>query len=163
MLSTTRTVIVDEIHALAPNKRGSHLALSLERLAALTTVPPVRIGLSATQNPIDEIARFLVGVQLPAQDCTVIDTGHMRERDLALEVPPSPLEAVMSGDVWQQVYARLAELAREHRTTLVFVNTRRMAERVARHLSELIGEDVVTAHHGSLAKERRFEAEQRLK
>jgi ATP-dependent Lhr-like helicase len=163
MLSTTRTVIVDEIHALAPNKRGSHLALSLERLGALTAVPPVRIGLSATQNPIDEIARFLVGTQLAAQGCTIIDTGHTRERDLALEVPPSPLEAVMSGDVWQQVYTRLAELTREHRTTLVFVNTRRMAERVARHLSELIGEDVVTAHHGSLAKERRLEAEQRLK
>ena len=163
MLSTTRTVIVDEIHALAPNKRGSHLALSLERLAALTAVPPVRIGLSATQNPIDEIARFLVGTELPAQGCTIIDTGHTRERDLALEVPPSPLEAVMSGEVWQQVYARLAELAREHRTTLVFVNTRRMAERVARHLSELIGKDVVTAHHGSLAKERRLLAEQRLK
>src|SRR5215471_10229651 len=163
MLSTTRTVIVDEIHALAPNKRGSHLALSLERLAALTAVPPVRIGLSATQNPIDEIARFLVGTQTPAQDCTIIDTGHTRERDLALEVPPSPLEAVMSGDVWTQVYARLAELAREHRTTLVFVNTRRMAERVARHLSDILGKDKVTAHHGSLAKERRLAAEQKLK
>src|SRR5215468_4332379 len=163
MLSTTRTVIVDEIHALAPNKRGSHLALSLERLAALTAVPPVRIGLSATQNPIDEIARFLVGTQQPAQRCAIIDTGHTRERDLALEVPPSPLEAVMSGDVWQQVYARLAELAREHRTTLVFVNTRRMAERVARHLSDILGKDRVTAHHGSLAKERRLAAEQKLK
>jgi ATP-dependent Lhr-like helicase len=163
MLSTTRTVIVDEIHALAPNKRGSHLALSLERLAALTAAPPVRIGLSATQKPIEEVARFLVGTQTPAEGCTIVDTGHVRERDLALEVPPSPLEAVMSGEVWQQVYARLAELTREHRTTLVFVNTRRMAERVARHLSELIGKDVVTAHHGSLAKERRLAAEQRLK
>ncbi|HEX9276112.1 MAG TPA: DEAD/DEAH box helicase, partial [Casimicrobiaceae bacterium] len=163
MLSTTRTVIVDEIHALAPNKRGSHLALSLERLAALTAAPPVRVGLSATQKPIEEVARFLVGAQAPAEACAVIDTGHVRKRDLALEVPPSPLEAVMSGEVWQQVYARLAELTREHRTTLVFVNTRRMAERVARHLSELIGKDVVTAHHGSLAKERRLAAEQRLK
>ena len=163
MLSTTRTVIVDEIHALAPNKRGSHLALSLERLAALTAAPPVRIGLSATQKPIDVIARFLVGMQTPGEDCTIVDTGHVRERDLALELPPAPLEAVMSGEVWQQVYARLAELTREHRTTLVFVNTRRMAERVARHLSELIGKDVVTAHHGSLAKERRLDAEQRLK
>ncbi|HEX8013337.1 MAG TPA: DEAD/DEAH box helicase [Casimicrobiaceae bacterium] len=163
MLSTTRTVIVDEIHALAPNKRGSHLALSLERLAALVATPPVRVGLSATQKPIEEIARFLVGAQASLDDCTIVDAGHVRERDLALEVPPSPLEAVMSGEVWQQVYARLAELAREHRTTLVFVNTRRMAERVARHLSELIGKEVVTAHHGSLAKERRFDAEQRLK
>jgi len=163
MLATTRTVIVDEIHALAPNKRGSHLALSLERLAALTTVPPVRVGLSATQKPIEEVARFLVGTQVPAWDCTIVDAGHVRKRDLALEVPASPLEAVMSGDVWQQVYARLAELTREHRTTLVFVNTRRMAERVARYLSELIGKDVVSAHHGSLAKERRLQAEQRLK
>jgi ATP-dependent helicase Lhr and Lhr-like helicase len=163
MLATTRTVIVDEIHALAPNKRGSHLALSLERLAALTAAPPVRVGLSATQKPIEEIARFLVGAQAPAADCTIVDSGHARERDLALEVPPSPLEAVMSGEVWQQVYARVAELAQQHRTTLVFVNTRRMAERVARHLSELIGKDVVTAHHGSLAKERRLQAEQRLK
>ena len=163
MLASTRTVIIDEIHALAPNKRGSHLALSLERLAALTTAPPVRIGLSATQKPIEEVARFLVGAQVPAEGCTIVDTGHARERDLALEIPPSPLEAVMSGEVWQQIYARLAELTRAHRTTLVFVNTRRMAERVARHLSELIGKDVVTAHHGSLAKERRLQAEQRLK
>ncbi|HZW74329.1 MAG TPA: helicase-related protein, partial [Caldimonas sp.] len=106
-------------------------------------------------------ARFLVGAA--NTDCAVVDAGHVRERDLALEVPPSPLEAVMSGDVWQQVYARLAELAREHRTTLVFVNTRRLAERVARHLSDILGKDRVTAHHGSLAKERRLAAEQRLK
>ncbi|MET0681940.1 MAG: DEAD/DEAH box helicase [Casimicrobiaceae bacterium] len=163
MLATTRTVIVDEIHALAPNKRGSHLALSLERLAALTPAPPVRVGLSATQKPIEEIARYLVGTQASADQCSIVDVGHVRERDLALEVPPAPLEAIMSGEVWQQVYARLAALTQEHRTTLVFVNTRRMAERVARHLSELIGNDVVTAHHGSLAKDRRFDAEQRLK
>ena len=110
MLATTRTVIVDEIHALAPNKRGSHLALSLERLDALDCSAATRIGLSATQKPIDEIARFLVGARVPAEGCTIVDTGHVRDRDLALEVPPSPLEAVMSGDVWQQVYARLAEL-----------------------------------------------------
>src|SRR5439155_25024128 len=127
------------IHAIAPKKRGSHLALPLAPLAALTSTPPVRIRLSATQKPIDEIARFLVGTQTPAEGCTIVHTGHVRERDLALELPPAPLEAVMSGDVWQQVYARLAELTREHRTTLVFVNTRRMAERVARHLSEIIG------------------------
>jgi ATP-dependent Lhr-like helicase len=161
MLSTTRTVIVDEIHAMAPSKRGSHLALSLERLAALTSARPVRIGLSATQKPIEEVARFLTGTL--DTECAIVDAGHVRDRDLALELPPSPLEAVMSGDVWQQVYARLAELAREHRTTLIFVNTRRMAERVARHLSDLLGKDKVTAHHGSLAKERRLAAEQRLK
>ena len=163
MLSTTKTVIVDEIHALAPNKRGSHLALSLERLAALTEKPPVRIGLSATQKPIEEIARYLTGTPASAGECAIVDVGHVRDRDLALEVPPAPLEAIMSGEVWQQVYARLAALTQEHRTTLVFVNTRRMAERVARHLSELIGKDVVMAHHGSLAKDRRFDAEQRLK
>jgi len=163
MLSTTRTVIVDEIHALAPNKRGSHLALSLERLAELTTVPPVRVGLSATQKPIEEIARFLTGTASAAEDCAIVDAGHIRHRDLAIEVPASPLESVMSGEVWGELYARLAQLASEHRTTLVFVNTRRMAERVARHLSELLGSDKVTAHHGSLAKERRLAAEQRLK
>jgi ATP-dependent Lhr-like helicase len=165
MLATTRTVIVDEIHALASNKRGSHLALSLERLAALTGDKLTRVGLSATQKPIDEVARFLVGVVPDGQphDCSIIDTGHVRARDLALEVPSSPLEAVMSHEVWQQVYQRLAELAQAHRTTLVFVNTRRMAERAAKHLSELIGAQHVTAHHGSMAKELRLKAEQRLK
>jgi len=160
MLATTRTVIVDEIHAVAPNKRGSHLAISLERLAALCRDPLLRIGLSATQKPIEAVARFLVG---PSAECRIIDTGHRRPRDLALEVPSSPLEAVMSGEVWQQVYDRLAELIEEHRTTLVFVNTRRLAERVTRQLSERLGADRVTAHHGSLAKEQRFDAEQRLK
>ncbi|MCK6428350.1 MAG: DEAD/DEAH box helicase, partial [Burkholderiaceae bacterium] len=160
MLATTRTVIVDEIHALAPNKRGAHLALSLQRLEALTGRKLVRIGLSATQKPIESIARFLVGAD---NECTIVDTGHVRERDLAIELPSSPLEAVMSGEVWTQVYDRLAELVREHRTTLIFVNTRRLAERVARHLSERIGEQYVTAHHGSLARELRLDAEQRLK
>src|SRR5437764_1502071 len=160
MLATTRAVIVDEIHAVAPNKRGSHLAISLERLAALCGGPLLRVGLSATQKPIEAVARFLVG---PDAECRIIDTGHRRARDLALEVPSSPLEAVMSGEVWQQVYDRLAELIEAHRTTLVFVNTRRLAERVTRQLSERVGADRVTAHHGSLAKEQRFEAEQRLK
>ncbi|TMH36474.1 MAG: DEAD/DEAH box helicase [Betaproteobacteria bacterium] len=163
MLSTTRTVIVDEIHALAPNKRGSYLALSLERLAALTVRPPVRVGLSATQKPLEEIARFLTGAASPLADCAIVDAGHVRHRDLAIEIPDSPLEAVMSGEVWQQLYRRLAQLASEHRTTLIFVNTRRMAERASRHLSELLGSDKVAAHHGSLAKERRLAAEQRLK
>ena len=166
MLATTRTVIVDEIHALAPNKRGAHLALSLERLEALTGREPIRIGLSATQKPIEEIARFLVGDRTDAGGvpaCAIVDTGHVRARDLAIELPSSPLEAVMSGEVWQQVYDRLAELVREHRTTLIFVNTRRLAERAARHLSERIGDQYVTAHHGSLAREQRLDAERRLK
>ncbi|MGI8894210.1 MAG: DEAD/DEAH box helicase [Casimicrobiaceae bacterium] len=161
MLSTTRTVIVDEIHALAGNKRGSHLALSLERLEALTAESLVRVGLSATQKPIAEIARFLVGTR--GGRCAIVDTGHVRPRDLALEVPSSPLQAVMSTDVWKEVYARLAQLTREHRTTLIFVNTRRMAERAARHLSELLGAEHVMSHHGSMAKELRLKAEQRLK
>ena len=165
MLATTRTIIVDEIHALAPNKRGSHLALSLERLAALTEKPPLRVGLSATQKPVEEIARFLVGTPAGGahDECAIVDSGHIQRRDLAIEVPPSPLAAVMSTEVWQQVYARLACMAREHRTTLVFVNTRRMAERAARHLSELLGAGEVMAHHGSMAKELRLKAEQRLK
>jgi ATP-dependent Lhr-like helicase len=161
MLKTTRTVIVDEIHAVAGNKRGSHLAVSLERLAALTGGRLLRVGLSATQKPIETVARFLVGGG--GEDCTIVDTGHRRARDLAIEVPSSPLEAVMSGDVWQEVYDRLAELVGEHRTTLVFVNTRRLVERVTRHLSERLGADQVAAHHGSLAKELRLDAEQRLK
>lgn len=159
MLASTRSVIVDEIHAVAGNKRGSHLALSLERLQALCARPLVRIGLSATQKPLSAVARFLTG----GQACTVIDIGHRRALDLALEVPPVPLEAVMSNEVWELVYDRLAELIRERRTTLVFVNTRRLAERVARHLSERLGEAVVAAHHGSLAKEQRLQAERRLK
>ena len=166
MLATTRTVIVDEIHAVAPSKRGSHLAVSLERLAALCGDRLLRIGLSATQKPIEAVARFLVGARSDdgrGAECRIIDTGHRRARDLALEVPSSPLEAVMSGEVWQQVYDRLAELIEAHRTTLVFVNTRRLAERVTRQLSERLDADRVTAHHGSLAKEQRFDAEQRLK
>ncbi len=160
MLATTRTVIVDEIHAVAATKRGSHLALSLERLAALAGDRLLRIGLSATQKPIERVAQFLVG---GGGDCAIIDTGHRRARDLAIEVPASPLAAVMSGEVWVEVYDRLTELIQAHRTTIVFVNTRRLVERVTRHLSERIGGDRIAAHHGSLAKEQRFDAEQRLK
>ncbi|HVK54543.1 MAG TPA: DEAD/DEAH box helicase [Burkholderiales bacterium] len=223
MLSTTRTVIVDEIHAIAASKRGSHLALSLERLEALTGPGLVRVGLSATQKPIEEVARFLVGdssttggdnneeplslegrgvgervmVQIntaftlsPALspqgrgsirdypraceetdtlkgkeriNCVIVDTGHIRQRDLAIELPAAPLEAVMSNEVWEQVYDRLANLIDEHNTTLIFVNTRRLVERASRHLSERLGETAVAAHHGSLAKEQRLDAEQRLK
>jgi ATP-dependent helicase Lhr and Lhr-like helicase len=166
MLATTRTVIVDEIHALASNKRGTHLAVSLERLTSLCGDKLQRIGLSATQKPIEAVARFLVGAGASDErppECTIIDTGHRRARDLALELPPSPLEAVMSHEVWAQVYDRLAELIEAHRTTLIFVNTRRLAERATRHLSERIGDEHIAAHHGSLAKEARLDAEQRLK
>jgi len=167
MLASVRSVIVDEIHAMVGSKRGLHLALSLERLEALTRRRLTRIGLSATQRPIEDVARFLVGARQllrdGAADCAIIDTGHVRRRDLQIEVPAAPLEAVMSGDVWTQVYDRLAQLAGEHRTTLIFVNTRRHAERVARHLSERMGEPQVAAHHGSMAKELRLSAESRLK
>jgi len=164
MLSTVRTVIVDEIHALAGNKRGAHLALSLERLTQLTQLngaPPVRIGISATQKPIETIAQFLTGSE--SVPCTLIDTGHKRERDIQLEVTSSPLSAVMAGEVWAEIYDRLAEFTENHRTTLIFVNTRRLAERAAAALAERLGEEFVTAHHGSLAKEHRLAAEQRLK
>lgn len=167
ILSTTRTLIVDEIHAMVDDKRGSHLSLSIERLQALVNAPLVRIGLSATQKPIAEVARFLVGTANLAADgtprCTIVDTGHSRKLDLAIEIPSSPLEAVMSNEVWEEIYNRVAALIREHQTTLVFVNTRRMAERVARHLGERLGDENVTAHHGSLARELRLSAEQRLK
>lgn len=160
MLATVETLIVDEIHALAGNKRGAHLSLSLERLAALTPRPPVRIGLSATQKPIEDMARYLTGGDA---DCRIVDTGHMRDRNLALELPGPPLETVMSNEVWSEVYDRLATLIQAHRTTLIFVNTRRLAERAAAALSERLGETAVTAHHGSLAREHRLDAEQRLK
>jgi len=164
MLASSRSLIVDEIHAIAGSKRGSHLALSLERLQALCPRPLVRVGLSATQKPIEAVARFLVGVEsAKALDCAIVDIGHSRPRDLGIEVPPVPLEAVMANDVWERVYDRLAELVEQHRTTLIFVNTRRMAERAARHLSERLGHALVAAHHGSLAKEQRLDAEQRLK
>src|SRR4029453_16364341 len=166
MLATTRTVIVDEIHALAANKRGTHLALSLERLAAVGGDRLLRVGLSATQKPIEAVARFLVGAGADKKtgvEGAIIDTGHRRARDLALELPDSPLEAVMSAEVWEQVYHRLAELIEAHRTTLIFVNTRRLVERVTRQLSERLGADRVTAHHGSLAKEQGRDTEARVK
>ena len=183
-----RTVIVDEIHAVAQTKRGSHLALTLERLAANAVGPVQRIGLSATQKPIEEVAQFLVGsdaprsasapitpegrtldlaleppTSMPPGGTRIVNTGHVRERDLALVMPPAPLESVMSGEVWATVYDQIAQLVAEHHTTLIFSNTRRGVERVSRHLAERLGEDAVAAHHGSLSKETRFDAEQRLK
>ena len=198
LLQTVRTIIVDEIHALAPNKRGAHLVLSLERLEALTFIKPQRIGLSATQRPIELVAQFLVGNRSPsfmtreasllpnsvlstsfdvARDpepvegqhsalCKVIDVGHKRHMDLAVEVPKDELSAVATNAIWSDIYDRVAELVREHRTTLVFVNTRRLAERVSHYLEERLqdlGPDVVAAHHGSLSRQIRLSAEERLK
>src|SRR5437762_12126647 len=163
MLRSVRTVIVDEIHAVARDKRGSHLSLSLARLDALIggVKQPQRIGLSATQRPIEEIAQFLVGTHRPPP--TIVDAGHIRTLDLALEIPSSPLEAVMSAEVWEEVNARIVELISQHKTTLLFVNTRRLCERMAMQLSERLGADKVTSHHGSLSREKRLEAEERLK
>ncbi|MGN6092670.1 MAG: DEAD/DEAH box helicase, partial [Luteibacter jiangsuensis] len=161
ILRDIREVIVDEIHAVAASKRGSHLAVSLERLESIAQRRITRIGLSATQKHIEKVAAFLTGSE--RDDCAIVDIGHTRRRDLALEVPPVPLEPVMSNDMWELVYNRLGNLVEQHRTTLVFVNTRRMAERVARHLSERLGNDAVAAHHGSLSREQRLDAEQRLK
>src|SRR5437867_2968614 len=171
MLRTARTLVLDEIHAVVGDRRGAQLALSVERLAALTKSasggPLQRIGLSATQKPIEEVARFLVGTRavddVGNPDCEIIDIGHRRELDLGIELPGSPLEAVMSNEVWEEIYRRLAELIQAHRTALVFVNTRRMAERVTHHLSELLGADSVTSHHGSLSAKLRLDAEDRLK
>ena len=162
MLRTVRTVIVDEIHAVLDSRRGSHQALSLERLRHVVDGPLQRIGLSATQNPISEVAQYLIGGSA-TEEPAIVDEGHRRESDIALEVPGSPLEAVMAHEVWEEVYARLEQLIEEHKTTLVFVNTRRMSERVARRLSEKLGDDAVTAHHGSLSKDKRLDAEDRLK
>jgi len=161
LLSTVQTVIVDEIHALARDKRGSHLTLSLERLEALCEKPPVRIGLSATQKPIEEIAQFLVGAR--GSECHIVDTGHIRQLDLGIEVPPSELSAVCSNEQWDEIYKKLSELILSHRSTLVFVNTRRMAERISYRLREHLGDSVVASHHGSLSRELRLSAEERLK
>ncbi|MDP9034362.1 MAG: DEAD/DEAH box helicase, partial [Myxococcota bacterium] len=160
LLRGVQTVIVDELHALMRDKRGSHFALSLARLDAVVERRPQRIGLSATVHPIAEAARFLAGT---GRACAVVDVGHRRDLDLAIEVPQSDLEAVATNEQWAETYDRLAALVAEHRTTLVFVNTRRMAERVAHQLGERIGEGCVGAHHGSLAKDRRLAVEQRLK
>src|SRR5438874_1528067 len=167
MLATARTAIVDEIHAVARDKRGAHLALSLERLEALCKTRPVRIGLSATQRPIEEIARFLVGAQqVDGQKrprCAIVDVGRKRSYDLAIEVPGQELSAVASKEQRDEVCDRVAQLIREHRTTLVFVNTRRQVERIAHALGERIGEDQVCAHHGSLSRGMRLVAEEKLK
>ncbi|MCY3953645.1 MAG: DEAD/DEAH box helicase, partial [bacterium] len=168
MLRTARWVIVDEIHAVARDKRGSHLALSLERLAHVCEQRPLRIGLSATQRPISVIQRLLLGAGTPESPAgrpapAVIDVGHRRHLDLALEMPPSDLEAVAPATQTAEILDRIAELITEHRTTLIFVNTRREAERIAHLLAERLGDSAVASHHGSLSKERRLRIETRLR
>lgn len=167
MLGSVHTLIVDEIHALARDKRGSHLALTLERLDLLCRQRPVRVGLSATQRPMEEIAQFLVGSPASAEparaNCSIIDVGHLRELDLAVQVPPSELSAVCSHEQWEEIYEELSRQIDAHRSTLVFVNTRRMAERVAHRLIQTLGEEAVASHHGSLSREIRLSAEERLK
>jgi ATP-dependent Lhr-like helicase len=168
LLSTVRTVIVDEIHALAGNRRGAHLSLSLERLDALCESIPVRIGLSATQNPVELLARFLVGAGRTLPDgrpaCTLVDLGHQRDLDLAVEVPVQEgLQAVAPREHWDEILDRIALLVQERRTTLVFVNTRRLAERLAHRLEERLGSHQVAAHHGSLSRERRLRIEELLR
>ena len=161
MLRTAGTVIVDEIHALAGDKRGAHLALTLARLDALVMENgqgrPQRVGLSATVKPVEEVAKFL------SERAGVVQVGHRRDMDLAIEVPRDELGPVASNEMWDEIYHRLAELIRTHRTTLVFVNTRRLAERVAHHLGERLGPHAVLPHHGSLSRRLRLDAEARLK
>jgi ATP-dependent Lhr-like helicase len=161
ILRDVETVIVDEIHAVADDKRGAHLALSLERLDSLTLRRPVRIGLSATQKPIEVVAHFLTGTG--RTDPVIVNIGHKRTLDLGVEVPPMPLGPVASNEMWDAIYDRLVELVNQHRSTLVFVNTRRMAERLAHHLGERMGEENVAAHHGSLSRKLRLAAEKKLK
>src|ERR1700746_1173482 len=161
ILRDVETVIVDEIHAVADDKRGAHLTISLERLQALTHKPPIRIGLSATQKPIEAVAHFLTGNG--RNDPVIVNIGHKRQLDLGVEVPPSPLGPVASNEMWDEIYARLVELIEQHRSTLVFTNTRRMVERIAHHLGERIGPDNVATHHGSLSRKLRLAAEKKLK
>ena len=166
ILRDVETVIVDEIHAVADDKRGVHLSLSLERLEALTERPPVRIGLSATQKPIEEVARFLAGnsdPRNPRPEPVIVNIGHKRKMDLGVEVPASELGPVASNEMWDEIYERIVELVKAHRSTLVFVNTRRLAERIAHQLGERLGEENVAAHHGSLSRKLRLEAERKLK
>jgi len=161
ILKSVETVIVDEIHAVADDKRGAHLAVSLERLNQLTGKRLTRIGLSATQKPIETVAHFLTGSD--SSDPAIVQIGHRREMDLAIEVPPSELGPVASNEMWGEIYDRLAQLANQHSSTLIFVNTRRLAERVAHHLAERLGRDAVAAHHGSLSRKLRLNAERKLK
>ncbi len=161
VLKTAGTIIVDEIHAMADDKRGSHLALSLERLDHLAGKPLTRIGLSATQKPIELVAHFLGGTARPAP--VIVKIGHRRELDLAIEVPASELGPIASNEMWDEVYDRISTLTSQHRSTLIFVNTRRLAERLTHHLGERLGQDAVATHHGSLSRKLRLNAERKLK
>jgi len=161
LLRTVRTLIVDEIHAVADDKRGTHLALSLERLEALTAQPLTRIGLSATQKPIELVGQFLTGSERPAP--VIVQIEQRRRLDLAIEVPSSELGPIASNEMWDEIYQRIAALVQQHRSTLIFVNTRRLAERLAHHLAALLGEDAVASHHGSLSRIRRLAVESKLK
>src|SRR6202522_4025482 len=166
ILRDVETVIVDEIHAVADDKRGVHLALSLERLEALTYRRPARIGLSATQNPTEQVAPALAGhsdSQNPRPDPVIVNVGHKRKLDLGVEVPSSELGPVASNEMWDEIHERIVQLVNAHRSTLVFVNTRRLAERIAHQLGERLGEENVAAHHGSLSRKLRLEAERKLK
>ena len=161
LLRTVRTLIVDEIHAVADDKRGTHLSLSVERLEALTAQPLTRIGLSATQKPIELVGQFLTGSERPAP--VIVQIAQRRRLDLAIEVPSSELGPVASNEMWDEIYQRIAALVQQHRSTLIFVNTRRLAERLAHHLASLLGEDAVASHHGSLSRLRRLAVESKLK
>jgi ATP-dependent Lhr-like helicase len=161
LLRTVRTLIVDEIHAVADDKRGTHLALSLERLEALTAQPLTRIGLSATQKPIELVGQFLTGGDRPAP--IIVEIEQRRRLDLAIEVPSSELGPIASNEMWDEIYQRVANLVQQQRSTLIFVNTRRLAERLAHHLAALLGEDAVASHHGSLSRVRRLAVESKLK
>ena len=160
MLSSAGTLIVDEIHAVAGNKRGAHLSISMERLARLSRNPVHRIGISATQKPIERMAHFLTGT---AEPCKILNIGHRRELELDIELPESPLTAVMANEVWEEIHQSLERTITEHQTTLIFVPTRSMAERLSHHLSDRLGPEVVSAHHGSMSREKRLDAETRLK
>jgi ATP-dependent Lhr-like helicase len=161
ILRDVETLIVDEIHAVADDKRGAHLSISLERLEALTHRRPARIGLSATQKPIEVVAHFLTGNDRPAP--VIVDVGHKRTLNLAVEVPGTQLGPVASNEMWEEIYNRIVELVEQNRSTLVFVNTRRMAERICHRLAERLGDDNVAAHHGSLSRKLRLNAEEKLK
>jgi ATP-dependent Lhr-like helicase len=168
ILASVRWLIVDEIHSVAATKRGSHLALSLERLSVLTKVEPQRIGLSATQRPLEEVARFLGGT---GRDVAIVDAGRLKTMEVTVEVPVDDMSRLPVRDddgqpgnsIWPAIYPRLVSLIREHRSTIVFVNSRRLAERLAARINELAGEDLVRAHHGSIAREQRLLIEDQLK
>src|SRR6267143_3873262 len=169
ILSSVRWLIVDEIHSVAATKRGSHLALSLERLTELTKVEPQRIGLSATQKPLEEVARFLGGTE---RDVAIVDAGRLKTMDVRVEVPVEDMARMSVEDsetgqiqnsIWPAIYPRLLQLIREHRSTIVFVNSRRLAERISARVNELAGEELLRAHHGSIAREQRMLIEDQLK